>query len=137
MKNFTQAKTFVRDVLDSTGHGKTGIYPGPELPDVPDDFVVLTRYGGPGLAADGALDEVSWQARCVGKQMDFESAESMADAIDIAFISHHSSRLFEGGPWVVEIRRVGGAPNPLMTDDADRTHFVCSYVASVELALPN
>lgn len=135
MLKYSQIKDFTRAVLDSAGLQEVLIYPGPDLPDIPDPYVVWTRYGGPGITLEGVMDERAWQARCVGKQMDYDLSETIADAIDIAMISHHSSAI--GGLWVSEIRRVGGAPNPLLVDDADRVHFVCSYVASVELALPN
>lgn len=135
MNNYARAKEFVRGVLDNAEFDNYKIYPGPDLPDIPEPYVVLTRYGGPGLILDGTADDVSWQVRTVGPQGSYESAENAADAIDIAILSHFSSEI--GGVWVSELRRVGGAPSPLMTDDADRTHFVCSYTASVELALPN
>jgi len=136
MKTYAQVKTFLRNVLDTTGHERYSIYPGPELPDIPGEFIVATVYGGPGLALDGIEDDVGWQFRTVGNQNDYEGAESAANAIDIACISHRSDELI-AGVHVSEIRRVGGAPTALTTDQAERTHFVCSYVASVELALPN
>lgn len=135
MKSFSAMKAEVRLILDAVNLQKVLVFPGPELPDIPDNCVVLTRYGGPGLDADGAIDDVSWQVRSIGRQNDYDSAETIADAIDIAFISHYSRHV--GGVWVPRIRRVGGAPAPLMVDSGDRTHFVCSYVVSVELALPN
>lgn len=136
MNTYTRAKAFVRQILDEANYSDVAVYPGPDLPDVPGAYVLLTSYGGPGLElGEGVLDGRSWQVRTVGEQMDYESAEGIANAIDIAFISRFSSDM--DGAWVASIGRVGGAPNPLMTDDADRTHFVCSYVASVELALPN
>lgn len=135
MKTFKQMKGFTRGVLDAHGMRDVQIHPGPELPDVPDRYVVWTPYGGPGLELEGVLDARSWQARVVGRQMDYDSAEEVAIVLDEALISHHSSRV--GGLWVPEIQRVGGAPTALLTDDADRTHFVCSYIVSVEMALPN
>lgn len=134
MRTFEQMKAWTRPVLDRNNFRNTSIDPGPELPDTPDDSVIWTRYGGPGEDADGALDEISWQARCIGKQNDYNSAESLADAIDLNMISHFSSKV--GDLWVSQIRRAGGAPASLLTDNAERTHFVCSYVVSVELALP-
>lgn len=129
-------KAEIRLILDAANYPKVKIFPGPELPDVPGKYVLLTRYGGTGIEADGALDGISWQVRSVGGQMEDEvSAEGIADAIDIAFLSHYSRKV--GNRWVASIQRVGGAPAVLMKDDADRTHFVCSYVASVELALSN
>lgn len=133
MNNYGRMKPFIREVLDATGNEKFQIYPGPELPDIPEPFVVCTRYGGPGMDADGAIDQISWQFRSVGPQANYDAAEAAADAIDIAMISHFSA--YVGGVWVSEIQRVGGPPTSLMTDEADRTHFVGSYTVSVELAL--
>lgn len=136
MKKYSDMKAAVRVILDAAGYLDVDIYPGPELPDIPGKYVVLTRYGGPGIELEGVLDAVSWQVRSVGWQMeDDESAEGIADAIDIAFLSHYSRQV--GSVWVAGIQRVGGAPSSLMKDEADRTHFVCSYIVSVELALSN
>lgn len=137
MRSFAIARDFTREILDAAGYPKAGIYPGPELPtQEANSYVVLTRYGGPGLdGGEGALDGFSWQVRTVGKQGSYEEAEGIADAVDIAWISHMSGPI--GGLHVVEIARVGGPPSVLMTDNAERTHFVCSYNASVESALAN
>lgn len=110
-------------------------YPGPDLPDDPGKFVLWTRYGGPGEELEGVLDGVAWQARVVGDQNDYNSAENAADALDVALLSLFSQHI--AGIWVSTVRRVGGAPNSLMVDDADRTHMVCSYIVSTELALSN
>lgn len=136
MKSYSAMKARVREIIDATNFQDFLIFPGPELPDQPERFVVLTRYGGPGLELDGAFDGVSWQVRCVGTQMNYEDVESVADAIDIALISQHSQQV--GNVWVPSVQRVGGPPSAIPTqDDADRVHFVCSYTVSVELALPN
>lgn len=135
MNTFGRVKPWLRAILDGAGYEKWSIHPGPELPDEPDGSVVCTRYGGSGTEVDGAMDGKSWQFRVIGMQNDYESAEGVADAIDIAALSWFSADM--GGVWVTSIERVGGAPAALMTDDAERTHFVCSYTASVELALTN
>lgn len=137
MKNFTTAKAFIREILDDADYpvGQVDIYPGPELQDGdPNTYVLLTRYGGAGLdGGEGILDNYGWQVRVVGAQYDYIAAEGVADAIDIGLISFMSGYI--GDLWVVEIPRVGGPPAALMTDDANRTHFVCSYMPSVESAL--
>ena len=139
MRTFKQMKARVREILDSAGYNDTLIYLGPDLRDYGGTYVLLTPYGGPGLDLEGVIDQRGWQVRCVGSQMDDNdesTAEGIADAIDIAFISQHSQSI--QGSWVVGVQRVGGAPASLNTnDDANRTHFVCSYTVSVELALPN
>jgi len=135
---FSQIRDFTQAVMDANNWDDVKIFPGPNLPDVPNRHIVWTPYGGPGLEVDGVFDARSWQFRAVGKQGNYESAEEIAIALDLALIAHQSSRVGGvGGPWVPSIQRVGGAPAALVLDNADRTHFVCSYIASVELALPN
>lgn len=135
MNNFEKMKAFTEEVLANASMPDVEVFPGPVLPDIPNRFVVWTRYGGSGLELEGVLDVKGWQFRAVGKQMDYTSAEEVADAIDIAMISHYSKKI--GGVWVPEIRRVGGAPSALMEDEADRTHFTCSYLVSHAMALTN
>lgn len=138
MKTYSQMKAEVRRILDAADYADAMIYLGPDLRDFGGRYVLLTPYGGPGLEVDGAVDARGWQIRCIGTQMDDDGvdAEGMADAIDIAFISHHSREV--EGVWVVSIQRVGGAPASMVAiDDAERVHFVCSYIVSVGLALPN
>jgi hypothetical protein len=138
VRTFALAQAFVRTVVDSAPNNvykKVHIYPGPNLPDDPGRFIMLTRYGGRDFDVDGLIDNPSWQVRVASKQNDYDSGEVLADWIDAKFSSFHSQKV--GDLWVVEIQRVGGAPSALMLDDADRTHFVCSYTASVESALVN
>jgi len=145
MRKFAGVRDFCREVLDEAGFSADGpsfvsIHPGPDLPQSrPSMLVVLTPYGGPGLdTGEGILDVRGWQVRCVGTQNDqtsYETAESIAEAIDLAMISHESSMV--GDSWVASIQRAGGPPAVLMTDDAGCTHFVCSYLVSVESALAN
>lgn len=114
------------------------ILPGPLDPDkYPGAMLVLQNYGGPGEDVEGLLDDVSWQVRTIGRQSDYYDAENMANAIDIGLLSWRSARMFDGGPWLTGIQRVGGAPSPLQRDNADRVHFVASYILSVELAPAN
>ena len=111
------------------------IEPGPALPDVPGRYVVLTPYGGPGLELEGVMDGRSWQVRVVGKQNDYNDAETIADAIDVGILSVTTGNI--GGVHVAGTQRVGGAPNALLKDDAERTHFICSYIVNTEMALAN
>lgn len=133
MRSYSQMKAWA--IANVPGLNGFTHYPGPELPDDPGKIVVWTRYGGPGEELEGVMDGISWQARVIGGQGDYESAESAADALDVALLSVGTQTV--GGTRVSGVRRVGGAPNPLMVDDADRTHMVCSYIVSTELALTN
>jgi len=132
MRTFAQMKAFLEPVAPE------GMWfePGPDLPDVPGRFTVLTRYGGPGEELEGVMDAISWQVRVAGLQDKYEDAESIADAYDVALLNIKSSDN-PGGVKVAGVQRVGGAPNPLLKDDADRTQFICSYIIHTELALTN
>lgn len=135
MRTFAQVEAWTEAIFALNGITDVLIYPGPDLPDVPDRHVIWTRYGGPGYeGGEHALDNVSWQARCVGFQDNYNSAEEIADLIDLALTNLRSQHV--GGVWVTQVQRVGGAPAPLVKDDAERTHFVCSYNIEQESALP-
>lgn len=109
------------------------IEPGPRLPSIPGSFILVTGYGGAGMDVDGLIDQPSFQLRAVGDQNSYQSAEDLAEAADFVFLSWFSKKV--GPVWVASIVRVGGAPSPLLVDDADRHHFVCSYTAAVESAV--
>lgn len=132
MRTFEQMKTFL------TAFAPEGMWfeAGPGLPDVPGRFTVLTRYGGPGEELEGVMDAISWQVRVAGLQDNYVDAESIADVFDVALLNIKSSDN-PGGVHVAGVQRVGGAPSPLLKDDADRTQFVCSYILHTELALTN
>lgn len=136
MKSYAAIKAWTREILDNAGLSDVNIYPGPALPDQPKRYVVWTSYPGAGLeGGEHAIDNRSWQFRAVGRTDDYESTEEIANALDIALISHFTSTVH--GERVIEVSRVGGAPSPLIVDDADRTHMVCSYIFGVESALTN
>lgn len=132
---YADVKALAKSILGEEYKGT--IYPGPYEADIPGEHIIATGYGGPGEDTDGTMDNVSWQFRVIGKQNNYESAEDVAQRLDKGFLSWHSARMSEGGPWLAGIQRSGGAPAPLLRDDSDRTHFVCSYIFSVELALAN
>lgn len=133
-------EALLRSILDPEPNNFTEaagwkVYPGPQLPSIPTSFILATPYGGPGEELEGVLDGRSWQIRSIGSQNIYTDVEAVANLIDIAFLSWHSQKV--GDVWVSSIQRVGGAPAALMVDEAERVHFACSYVLSVELALAN
>lgn len=112
---------------------KAVVYPGPAMPENPSMAVILTPFGGGAQEVDGLIDAVNWQVRAVGYQNNFESAEDLAWAVDTVLIGLRSGQ--HGGVHVVSFPRLGGPPSVLMVDNADRHHFVCSYMPTVESAL--
>lgn len=135
MMKFRHLKPLIEQVIATQGLNRVNVYPGPDIPDYPGMNVVLSRYGGPGLELEGLYDQRAWQVRVIGDQGEYDAAEDLADNIDIALIGHLPGNI--GPDRVLSIQRVGGSPSVLMYDDAERVHFVCSYVGSVQLALPN
>lgn len=135
MRTYQICRGWAQPILDDAGYHRFTQYPGPSLPDVPDGFVLWSRYGGPGESLEGVLDDIAWQVRVAGPQNDYDLAETVADLLDHSLLSMYSQHV--GGVYVTRVQRVGGAPSVLMVDDADRTHFVCSYNIETELALAN
>lgn len=132
---FAILKKIIEDQLPPEWDGKPYFQPGPDDPDQPVDWlVVLTVDGGLGLQLDGVLDNVSWQVRVAGPQNLYTEAEDLADAIDRGLLSFVPKRV--DGFLITSIYRVGGRPQQLTVDDAERTQFVCSYYFDVESGLP-
>jgi hypothetical protein len=109
---------------------QTWFEPGPNMPSTTGRFILLTRYGGPGEELEGVMDSVSWQVRVAGLQNHPIDAEDIADTLDRMMLGITTAEI--GGFHVAGVERVGGAPTVLLIDDADRTHYVCSYNCSTE-----
>lgn len=133
---FEVLSTLIQDRIDSYWADKNVFYhPGPDDPDQPVDYVVvLSIDGGLGLQLEGAMDNISWQVRVIGGQNLYDPTERLAWDIDTALLSTppgHYSDLRLLTPY-----RVGGPPQHLSYDSAERTTFVCSYFFDVESGLP-
>ena len=130
---FVDLKAMIEGYLRSVDFEKYGdleVYPGPNDPRIPDWYVLITMTGGPGYNTEGLFDGVSYQVKMVGKQHDYTSAEDTALVIDKFIMSFYTGKF--GNTWLTHFQRIGGRPAALMVDDADRHHFVASYVADVE-----
>lgn len=127
-------KEFAQAGLAGTPQEGAPFEPGPDLPNIPGRFVVLTRFGGPGLNTEDLFDGVGYQVRAVGEQVNYQDAEDLALAIDLWFLRKGFSQRV-GGKWMTSIQRLGSPPTPLLVDDAERHHFVCSYVVDIESGL--
>jgi hypothetical protein len=131
---YSQFRDWLVERLPSRYEGLE-FYPGPDLPsDTPNRFVLLSKTGGPGLDAEGLIDVRGWQVRCAGSQNDYDDAERLAETLDAIILNFNQSQQV-GDTWLVSIYRTGGEPTQLTVDNADRTHFVASYLASVQSAL--
>lgn len=110
------------------------VFPGPVIPEYPKRLVVCTQISSPGLETDGLIDIVGWQVRSIGEQNNYQSAEDLALAIDAGIQGLGNSQDVQGLRLVTAYRS-GGPPTPLMVDDAQRHHFVCSYLFGVYSAV--
>lgn len=111
--------------------------PGSEaeaIEDLPGQYLLLDRTGGPGLDAEGVLDVIGWRIESVGDQGSYDDAEDLADAVDRAIMNRGYSRAVNG-TWMVAAYRQAGPPQPVYVDTADRHHFACGYLFSVDSAL--
>jgi hypothetical protein len=115
----------LRDWL-AEGIGKDGVV-GPFIPDEPEDFFVVSLQGGISTSLEGMSDTPGFQIRAIGRQNDYESAELLAQALDIWIMS--ATMVDIGATRVHCFMRTGGAPDPDPPDNGDRTHFVCNYLA--------
>lgn len=128
---YATLKTFVADRL---GYD-IEFYPGPDLPtNTANRYILLTRTGGPGLETEGLIDVTGWQVRVAGSQNDYDDAERVAYDVDAIFLNSGYSQAVDG-VWMVDAYRTGSPPTQLLVDDADRHHFVASYLVSVQSAL--
>lgn len=109
------------------------VAPGPDDPDIPWSYVLITRTGGAGHATDGTTDRVSYQFKSVGEQNQYDQAEQLAYELDKVVLGDGSSFYMPvTNVYLVSVNRMGGGPSALMTDDGDRTHFVCDYQFEVQ-----
>lgn len=132
---FSLLKNLIQERLPVYWDDK-GVYfhPGPSDPDQPNGFVVvLSVDGGLGLQLDGVLDNWGWQVKTMGDQNLYDDAETLAHDIDKILMSWVSGK--QDGVHVASIVRVGGPPQHLEFDSAERTAFVCSYLFDVESGL--
>lgn len=128
---YADLKTFLDNKLGGTDFEGLHIYPGPDLPNVPEHHAILTPIPGPGLNTEDLFDAQGWQVRCVGHQHDFTDAESMAHLIDSFLRSNNAITI--GTAKATSSKRAGGSPYPLYKDDGERVHFVCNYNFDVQV----
>jgi hypothetical protein len=106
------------------------------LPDMPDQVVVLSDYGGYAAEVEEAIDAPSVQVRC--RAASAQGARDQAHAIDLLLLPRDApSRRMTLNPGpnayvVVDAGRVGGPPSYLATDERGRTEYICNYWFKVE-----
>lgn len=109
-------------------------------------FIAVTPAPGPGLTLELAYEDVGYQLRTVGRQARGEAdkaaksveAQGVALAMDHVILGSVVPPTYPtviGGSRVLFGSRPGGAPSPLITDQAGRTHYVASYLFRVSTGL--
>lgn len=112
---------------------KVAVIDGPDIPPDPGAVVVVTWLTGAGLDAEGMLTQPGFQLRIIGPQGNRDAARELAERIDtLLVLSFGAWPAFVGGRYVVGVRRAGGEPAQDRKDNANRAHYVCTYIATVE-----
>jgi hypothetical protein len=136
MLTYNDVQTLIANGLTAKGYNPLPVFhpgPGPDLDaqDVnPNSMVVIQLLAGLGETTDGAFDRASFQVRSIGPQLDYTSAEQLAQDIDHILLAVVSSKSATG-KWGLPIVRTGGSPVLLQQDVGDRYHFICSYIWEV------
>lgn len=122
----------IEQLLRDAGLGSAvAVYGGPAIPDDPGPMLVVAFRPGLGFTVDGLFDALTFQVRTVGPQGDYDAAQTLAWQVDRALTAHRDEPLYVGDAFATRIGR-GGGPAADRTDDAWRTHFVCTYSAEIE-----
>jgi hypothetical protein len=105
---------------------------GRAIPEGPDRIIVVTLTPGAGPSHEYAFEDTTFQVRCRGAELNYESAESLAFEVDNWLLSLQM-------PWhlgptndpaiVTALGWVGGPPSQLGDDDQGRMSFVGNYFA--------
>jgi hypothetical protein len=135
--SYEDVKSLLTDYLTKLGtYDPLPVFdPGPgtnvDANDIsPEQLIIITMFGAQ-LDAEEAFDRANVQIRAVGVQMDYDSAERLAQDCDKAMMSIDISQ-FINGKWTLDIWRAGGGPQLILKDDGDRYHFFCNYIWEVE-----
>jgi hypothetical protein len=111
---------------------RVAVVDGPDIPADPGTVIVVTWLPGAGFSLEQMLDTPGFQLRVIGPQGNYPAAKELAERVDLELVARDHWPGFIGGRYVVEIRRAGGKPSHDRTDNADRAHYVCTYLADVE-----
>ncbi len=105
---------------------------GPDLPVTRGAAVVVSWLPGAGLSLEGTLSTPAAQLRVIGPQGNRDAARVLAERLDARLTNRGLFPAFVGGRYVVDVRHSGGMPAHDRNDDADRAHYVCTYLFDVE-----
>lgn len=112
------------------------IAPGPSglarlVRKFPGPILYLTVGNGTGLTTEALYDQPFITARSIGKQNDYDFAETLAGDVDRLLLDVVNGTSM-GAARVLYVTRTGGAPQLVELDDGERYHFQCTYIAEVK-----
>lgn len=108
---------------------------GPELPEMPDDLVMVTLTAGAGTSMEEIADSPGIQIVVRGMQeypdLDLDGPLRWAMQID-HYMRLESFPSEDWGDYVFQVSRAGGAPTQLSpADDARRIIYTCNYIPTL------
>lgn len=101
-----------------------------QVPPTPDQLVIVSYTGGPGLAYEQTFDQLSFQTRVRGDQNDPGSAEALAWQVDAAFVDAVFPTTI-AARYVLRMTRLSGTPRFLVRDSARRINLTSDYLVVV------
>lgn len=102
------------------------------LKHAPGKMVIVQRSGGGLMTTEKLIDSPVWVVYVIGDQGEpVQAVEARAMNLDAGLQAVDSSQDVQG-TWTLSINRVGGGPELVNLDTAERLHFTCSYVAQAE-----
>lgn len=107
-----------------------------KMPVSPDQVIVVTCTGGPGLTQNQAFDNITAQLHYRGAQNDPATCEEMAWTVDHMFVPPPPAPPMlqgnVGSQFVSQISRTGGPPAIFgSVDGSRRLHITGNYVFTV------
>jgi len=115
-------------------------HPGPDTDPIlqklsPGPILFLMVGGGSGLTLESLFDRPFIATRYIGKQQSYDDAEAGALLLDKILLDVENNTDVLGSTRTLFVTRTGGAPRCVTQDNANRFHFVCSYIAQATTGL--
>lgn len=98
----------------------------------PQGLLFLTLGNGLGPAKEGVFDRPFITVRAIGKQDNFEYAETLAYDVDDILFSLDHNHVWPAGGRTLSVTRTGGAPQLVDYDESNRYHFQATYIAEAQ-----
>lgn len=139
---YADVESWVKTGLTNKGYGTAGkpampmTLPGPLTihqlwQKTPNSLLFLQLGNGAGLAKEGLFTRPFIVVRAIGKQNDFESAETLAYDVDDLMLTVDGNTTM-GSALTLFIYRTAGDPQLVDYDSAQRYHFQTTYIAETK-----